>query len=79
MNDMKSLQYNGGTIYYFVKDIEWKEVRGKEMANAIMVLCDKNGTQNDVFAIYDERYKVLYAMPDDAKRWYEEYLSEKGK
>lgn len=76
MNDMKSLQYNGETIYYFVKDIEWKEVRGKEMANAIMVLCDENGTQNDVFAIYDERYKVLYAMPDDAIRWYKEYMND---
>ena len=71
---MKNFQYKGETIYYFVKDIEWKEVRGKEMANAIMVICDEKGTQNDVFAIYDERNKIMCAMPDDAKRWYEESI-----
>lgn len=76
MNDMKSFRYNGETIYYFVKDIEWKEVCGKETANAIMVICDKNGTQNNVFAIYDERCKVMYAMPDDAARWYKEYMND---
>ena len=43
-----------------------------------MVICDENGTQIDFFAIYDDRYTVMYAMPDDAKRWYEEYLSEKS-
>lgn len=79
MNDMKSFQYNGKTIYYFVKNIEWKEIRGEEMASAFMVICDKNDTHNDFFAIYDERYKIIYAMPDDAKRWYEEYISEKEK
>ena len=77
MNDKKSFQYKGKTIYYFVKDIEWKEVRGKEIANAIMVLCDENGTQNDVFAIRDERYKVMYAMPDDAEVWYEKHINKK--
>ena len=75
----KSFVYDGQTIYYFVKDIKWKEVRGKEMASAFMVICDEGDSQNNFFAIYDERYKVMYAMPDDAKRWYEEYLSEKGK
>ena len=76
-NKKKSFQYNGNTIYYFVKNIEWKEIRGKEMASALMVICDENDNQNDFFAIYDERYKVMYAMPDDALRWYEEYLNEK--
>lgn len=65
-------------MYYFVKNIELKEVRGKEMASALIVVCDENDTQNDVFAVYDERRKVMYAMPDDVKRWYEEYLSEKN-
>ncbi len=76
MNDVKSFQYQGKTIYYFVKDIEWKEVRGKEMANALMVLCDENGTQIGAFAIYDERYNVMHAMPDDALRWYKEYKND---
>ena len=74
----KSFLYNEKTIYYFVKNIEWQEVRGKEMASALIVVCDENDTQNDVFAVYDERYKVMYAIPDDVKRWYEEYLSEKS-
>ena len=73
----KSFIYNGQIIYYFVKDVVWYEFRGKEKASAYMVICDENGTQNDVFAICDERYKVLYAMPDDAKRWYEVHVSEK--
>lgn len=73
----KQFLYNGQTICYFVKDIKWKEIRGKEMASAIMVICDENNNHNDFFAIYDERYRVLYAMPDDAKRWYENYLCEK--
>lgn len=28
-NDKKSFQYKGNTIYYFVKNIKWKEIRGK--------------------------------------------------
>ena len=72
----KSFVHNGQTIYYFVKNIEWKEIRGKEMASVFMVICiicNENDDQNDFFAIHDERNKVMYAMPDDAKRWYEEY------
>lgn len=72
----KSFVYNGNTIYYFIKDIELIETRCKEMASAIVVICDKNSTHNDVFAIYDERYKVMYAMPDDALRWYREYIND---
>ncbi len=73
----KSFPYKGSAIYYFVKNIEWKEVCGKEMASGFMVICDENDAQNDFFAIYDEKNKVMHAMPDDAKRWYEEYLNEK--
>lgn len=47
------------------------------MASAIMVICDENKNQTDFFNIYDEKYKVLYAMPIDAERWYRDYLSEK--
>lgn len=65
------------TISYCVKDIKWKETKGKEMANALMVVCDENNNQIETFAIYDEKYKVMYAMSDDALRWYEDYLSKK--
>ena len=78
LNNKKSFQYNGNTVYYFVKNIDWKEIHGKEMASALMFICDENDNQNEFFAIYDEKYKVMYAMPHDALRWYEEYLSEKG-
>lgn len=77
MNDMKNFSYNGKIIKYFVKDIQWKEVQGVEMASAIMVICDENKNQTDFFNIYDEKYKVLYAMPIDSERWYRDYLSEK--
>ena len=73
--NIKYFIYDGKTIFYFVKDITRKEVRGKEIANAIMVICDENGTQNHVFAIRGERYKVMYAMPDDALQWYKEYIN----
>ena len=75
----KSFSYKGQEIFYFVKDIKWKETHGKEMASAFMVVCDENDTHTDVFAIYDDRIKVMYAMPHDAQRWYEEYLSEKSR
>ncbi len=73
----KSFTHNGQTFYYFTKDIELTEARGKEMAAAFVVLCDDNDNQIDFFRIYDERIKVLYAMPNDVSRWYLEYLSEK--
>lgn len=41
------------------------------MANAIMVICDQNDNQKDFFSVYDEKDKVLYAMPSDALRWFE--------
>lgn len=76
--DLKCFAYNGERIYYYVKDVDinLKEVRGREMASAYIVICDDKKNQRDVFHVYDERYNVLYAMPDDAKRWYEEYLNE---
>lgn len=75
----KSFPYKGQEIFYFIKDIEWKETCGKEMASALMVVCDENDTHNDVFAIYDDRNKVMYALPHDAQRWYEGYLSKKSR
>lgn len=45
------------------------------MASAIMVVCDENDNQIDFFKIYDEWYKVICALPEDAKRWYEECIN----
>ena len=77
MSDMKNFEYNGQTIYYFVKDITFKETRGKEMASGYMIVCDENSNQTGVFALYDERTKVIYALPNDAKRWYDDYLNKR--
>lgn len=79
LTNKKNFQHKGRTVYYFVKDIECKEKHGKEMASAIMVICDEDDAHIDCFSIYDERYKVLYAMPSDALRWYEEYLSRNNR
>lgn len=76
-NNKNNFIYKGKIIYYFIKDIELKEVRGKEMANAIMVICDQNDNQKDFFSVYDEKDKVLYAMPSDALRWFEKF--QRGK
>ena len=72
----KCFIHKGQTLYYLVKDIEFKEVRGKEMAKAIMMIRNESDTKNYTFAIYDEKDKVLYSMPDDALRWYEEHTND---
>ena len=77
--NLKCFQYKAQILYYFVKDIQFKEVRGKEMADAYMVICDENMNQKDFLRVYDEKYKVLYAMPIDAEKWYKDYLKEKSK
>lgn len=77
MDDMKKFPYNGEIMYYFVKDIKWEAVQGTEMASAIMVVFDENKNQKEFFGIRDEKYKVLYAMPNDAGRWYGDYLNKK--
>ena len=81
MNDMKSFQYNGKTIYYITKDVDinLREKNGVEMASCYMEVFDENHNALDVFQVYDEKTKVLYAMTSDAKRWYEDYSSEKSR
>ncbi len=44
-NNKNNFIYKGKIIYCFIKDIELKEVRGKEMANTIMVIYVQNDNQ----------------------------------
>lgn len=73
---MKIFVHNEKTFYYVVKDISWKEVGNKEMANAFMEIFDENCNAKVSFAIYDERNKVMNNLPNDAHGWYDGYLNK---
>jgi len=79
VNEIKKFSYEGKIMNYFIKDIDvnLKENKGKEMASALMVICDEKNCHIDTLRVYDEKLKVLYAMPVDAERWYIEYQKEK--
>ena len=79
MNDMKSFQYKGKVIYYTTKDIDinLRERNGVEMASCYMEVFDENHNALDGFQVYDEKLKVLYAMPADAEAWYENRITKK--
>lgn len=79
MNNMKSFQYKGKTIFYITKDIDinLRERNGIEMASCYMEVFDDNHNALDVFQVYDEKLKVLYAMPADAEMWYEDHIIKK--
>lgn len=79
MSDMKSFPYKGKTIFYITKDIDinLKERNGVEMASCYMEVFDENHNAFDVFQVYDEKLKVLYAMPIDAQMWYENHVAKK--
>ena len=49
------------------------------MAQGIMIICDENDNQKEVFSIYDEKYKVIYAMANYALRWYDNHQNERKK
>ena len=72
-------EYKGRIIHYFIKDIDLKKISGKEMAQGIMIICDENDNQKEVFSIYDEKYKVIYAMANYALRWYDNHQNERKK
>ena len=77
-NKKKYFVYNDETLYYIIKDIEPTEHNGEEWARAFMLIFDENDNNKDSFIVTDERIKVLYAMPNDAKLWYEKYKNLKG-
>ena len=77
MNDMKSFQYKGKTIYYITKDVDinLRDKNGVEMASCYMEVFNDDYNAFDVFQVYDEKAKVLYAMPSDAMKWYENHTN----
>ena len=79
MNDMKSFQHKGKTFYYVTKDVDinLREKNGVEMASCYMEVFDENHNALDPFQVYDEKLKVLYAMPADAAVWYENHITKK--
>ena len=77
LNELKYFEDKNQKRFYLLKDIVIKEHRGEEMASANITIYDENRNEIDVFAVYDERYKVLYAMPQDVKRWFEEHQMRK--
>ena len=42
-----------------------------------MVVCEDINLPYEAFEIYGKSEKIQYAMPDDAKEWYEDYLKKK--
>ena len=75
----RRFELNSKTYYYYVKDIENILNRHGEIeaSKAIMVVCEDINLPYEVFEIYGESKKIQYAMPDDAKEWYEDYLKKK--
>jgi len=72
-NNKRSFPYEGQNLEYFIKDIKFNIHNGMEWATGIMLIFDENHTHKDTFSVSDERNKLLHAMPDDAKIWYEDY------
>ena len=78
--NFKFFKHTDHIIYYNIKDVDikLKEKRGMEMASAYMEVLNEKYEPLDVFKVYDEKYKILYAMPIDAQRWYGDRLKEKS-
>jgi len=75
--EKRYFEYEGKTLGYIVKDIVPLERKCKEMARAIMQVNEEKKDRYELVPVYDERDKVFYALPGDAKRWYESFLKEK--
>ena len=75
----RRFELNGKTYYYYIKDIENILNRQGEIeaSKAIMVVCEDINLPYEAFEIYGKIEKIQYAMPDDAKEWYEDYLKKK--
>ena len=75
----RKFELNNKTYYYYVKDIENILNRQGEIeaSKAIMVVCEDINLPYRAFEIYGKSEKIQYAMPDDAKAWYEDYMKKK--
>ena len=79
LNEMRIFELNNKTYHYHVKDIENILNRQGEIeaTKAKMVVYEDINLPYEVFEIYGESRKIQFAMPDDAKEWYEYYLKKK--
>ena len=75
----RKFELNNKTYCYYVKDIENILNRQGEIeaSKAIMVVYEDINLPYEAFEIYGKSEKIQYAMPDDAKEWYEGYLKKK--
>lgn len=75
----RKFELNNKIYYYYVKDIENILNRQGEIeaSKAIMVVYEDINLPYEAFEIYGKSEKIQYAMPDDAKEWYEGYLKKK--
>jgi len=78
-DNVRRFELNNKTYYYYVKDIENILNRHGEIeaSKATMVVYEDINLPYEAFGIYGESKKIQYAMPDDAKEWYEGYLKKK--
>lgn len=75
----RKFEFNNKTYYYYVKDVEniLNQQGEIEASKATMVVYEDINLPYEVFEIYGESKKIQYAMPDNAKEWYENYLKKK--
>lgn len=79
MDEFRKFELNNKTYHYYVKDIE-NILNGKgeiENSKATMVVYGDLNLPYEFFSIFDESKRIQYAMPEDAKEWYEDYLKKK--
>lgn len=78
-DNMRRFELNNKTYYYYVKDIEnILNRQGEiEVSRATMIVYEDINLPYEAFRICGESEKIQYAMPDDAKGWYEDYLKKK--
>ena len=78
-DNLRRFELNNIIYYYYVKDIEnILNRQGKiEATKATMVVYEDINLPYEAVGIYGESEKIQYAMPDDAKEWYENHLKKK--
>ena len=78
-DNVRKFELKNKIYHYHVKDIENILNRQGEIeaTKAKMVVYEDINLPYEVFEIYGESKKMQYAMPDDAKEWYENYLKKK--
>lgn len=78
-DNVRRFELNNKIYYYYVKDIENILNRQGEIeaSKATMIVYENLNLSYEAVEIYGESEKIQYAMPNDAKEWYEGYLKKK--